>query len=352
MRKAFAAGVVTAMVALGGLVYRAETIRIVSPPGDLPYAPAFRGERTGPGAMMNAHDGQAFGSLALDPLLARPDDWADGRRGMAYRAARPLLGWLVGLTSFGSARLARWSLLVWTAAGAGLVTAAASALAAQWGRRPDWVPLLLLLPAMVGQLLVGGLSDGLAAGLALLGVVWWLQHRDRPAIAALCLAALARETALLVPLALLLASDRRRARALLLPFLTYGAWVALVWLRLQALPTDPGGGRLAAPLTGLVAAVPGWTWVGWVSAASVVLLGAVALSRAPSPAVRWLVALSALLASTMGEAVWRSWDFTRPLLPVTVVGACLLATKATEDAYVTGPDAGPGRSPEPVPLDA
>ena len=44
------------------------------------------------------------------------------------------------------------------------------------------------------------------AALALIGMAWWLEGRDRPAIAALCLAALCRESALLVPLALALSA--------------------------------------------------------------------------------------------------------------------------------------------------
>jgi hypothetical protein len=355
MRKVLAAGLITALMALAGLTYRVETVRIVFLTDGLPYAPAFRGDTIGPGAMLNAHDGQAFGSLALDPLLSHPDEWGGGRSQMAYRATRPLLGWLVGLTSLGSRWLTRWSLLAWTAFGAGVMAAGAFVLAAHWGRRTDWVPLLLLLPGMLGQLLFGGLSDGLAAGLALFGMTWWFQRRDRLALTALCLAALTRETTLLVPLALLLPalrSERQRARALVLPFLAYAAWVAVVWLRLHAVPTDPDHGRLSAPLSGLLAAVPGWSWVGWVSAVSIALLAVVAFRRAPSPEVRWLVVLSIVFASTMGDLVWRSWDFTRPLLPVTVVGACLLAKTVVPDADATGAGAASGGPAEPVPVEA
>ena len=342
-RKALSAGLMTGLVALGFLLYRAETVKTVSSPVVRPYAPAFRGERTGPGAMMNGHDGQAFGSLALDPLLARPAEWDGGRAEMAYRAARPLFGWLVALTSFGSPRVAAWSLLAWTAIGVGVLATGAYLLGSQWGRRADWVPSLVFLPGVVGQLVFGGLSDALATGLAVLGMAWWFEGRDRSAVAALCLASLCRETTLLVPLALLLTADRRRARALLLPFAAYAAWAGLVAVRLHALPTDPAHGRLAFPLTGLLAAIGEWSWVAWLGAASVVLLGAVAFRRAPTPEVRWLVALSALFATTLGEAVLRSWDFTRALLPVTVVGACLLARRVERPA--TG-----GDEREPVPL--
>jgi len=335
-----AAGLLTAALAFAGLMYRAETVGTAASQRGMSYAPAFRGEFSGPGAMMNAHDGQAFGSLALDPLLSRPTEWIGGSKEMAYRAARPLLGWLVMLTSLGSTTSAGWGLLAWTAIGIGLMAAGAFLLANQWGRQGDWVPLLLLLPGVLGQVLFGGLSDGLATGLALLGLAWWLERRDRWAIIALCLAALGRETTLLVPLALLLATERRRAVRLVLPFAVYAGWVGVVWLRIGALPIDSRRGRLALPPGNITAAMRSWTWVEVLGAVTIAVLVTVAWRRAPGPEVRWLVVLSALFAATMGPAVLRAWDFGRPLLPVTVVGACLLARKAA--------DVSSGQPPQPL----
>jgi hypothetical protein len=329
VRRALTAAAVTAVLAFAGLAYRAHTVVITSSESGVPYAPAFRGERSGPGALLNAHDGQAFGSLALDPLLSHPQRWPSGRGELAYRAARPLLGWLVALTSFGSKGAAEWSLLAWTAIGIGVLAAGALVLAEHWGRKSDWVPLLLLLPGVAGQVLFGGLSDGLATGLALLGLAWWLQRRDPWALAALCLAALARETTLLLPLALLFTAERRRIPRLLVPFAAYAGWVGLVWLRVGALPTDARSSRLALPPGNFAAVVGSWSWVEVLGAAAIVGLAAVAWRRAPGPEVRWLVGLSAAFAVTLGPAVLRGWDFTRPLLPVTVVGACLLAGATT-----------------------
>ncbi len=324
VRRALGAGLLTAVLALTGLVYRADTVFSVPDPAGSSYAPAFRDERQGPGAMLNAHDGQAFGSLALDPLLAHPDRWSGGRSEMAYRAARPLLGWAVMLTSFGSRATAEWSLLAWTAIGIGLMAGAAVMLAAHWGREGDWVPLVLLLPGVLIQLEFGGLSDSLATALALFGLVWWLERRDQWAVVALCLAALTKESTLLVPLALLLASDRKRARSLVAPFAVYGAWIGVVWLRLGVLPMKGHGGATGVPPGNVIEALASWGVPEVVAAVTILLLMAVAWRRAPSPEVRWLVGLSVLMALTLGPAVLRSWDFARPLLPVTMVGACLL----------------------------
>lgn len=128
---ALTAGALTAVLAFAGMVYRAETVTTSPTSSGAPYAPAFRNERSGPGAMLNAHDGQAFGSLALDPLLAHPERWTAGRVELGYRAARPMLGWMVMLTSFGSPAAVAWSLLAWTAIGIGLMAAAAVVLAAR-----------------------------------------------------------------------------------------------------------------------------------------------------------------------------------------------------------------------------
>lgn len=328
----------TAVLAFAGLVYRASTVMTAPAQTGAPYAPAFRGDRSGPGAMMNAHDGQAFGSLALDPLLAHPDGWTGGRAEMAYRAARPMLGWMVLITSFGSKAAAGWSLLAWTAIGIGVMAAGALVLAGQWKRQGDWVPLLLLLPGVAIQVLFGGLCDSLATGLALFGLAWWLDHHDRWAVIALCVAALTRETTLLITLALLLATERGRAGRLLIPFGVYAGWIGLVWLRLGVLPNKSSPDRLGLPPGNFVAAIGSWGWVEVVGAMSIVILAAVAWHRGPSREVRWLVVLSALFAVTLGPAVLRSWDFTRPLLPVTVVGACLLAR----------PTGGSDRRPSPA----
>gem|GEM_PF-5502096 len=340
-KTAVAASLLTAMLAFAGLAYRAGTVSTAPSQQGVPYSPAFRGVGSGPGAMLNAHDGQAFGSLGLDPLLRRPTEWGGGRAEMAYRAARPLLGWLVMLTSFGSVTVAGWGLLVWTAVGIGVMAAGALVLADHWGRQGDWVAFLLLLPGVVGQIMFGGLPDALATGLVLFGLAWWLKGRDRWAIVALCLAALCRETTLLVTLALFLplflAGDRRRAIRLLAPFAAYVGWVGVVWLRVGALPSEAPQGRISLPPGNYLAVVGSWSWVEVVSAAIIIVLGVVAWRRAPCREVRLLVLLSALFAATFSPAVLRSWDFARPLLPVTVVGACLLGRKIAAGASRSAP---------------
>lgn len=332
-------GVLMALAAFGCMVYRANTVKTAYVPDGIPYAPAFRGGHTGPAVMLNSHDGQAFGSLALDPWLGHPERWPGGRPEMSYRAARPVLVWLAAATSNGSKTAVEWSLLAWTAAGIGLLGAGARMLARRWNRNARGVPLLLLLPAVIMQMLFGGLSDGMAVGLALVGMAWWLDGRDRWAIAALCIAALTKESTLIVVLALLVTADRRRARWLLLPMAAYASWLVVVRLRVGMWPTAGHPDGLGFPPGNLINGLRSWTITEVLCAASIVALAAVAWHRAPGPEVRWLVALSGLFALTMGPAVLQGWDFTRPLLPITVIGACLLARRCGEFDDVV-PDAG------------
>ena len=256
-----------ALMAFGALAYRATTIETGDWGSDIPYAPAFRGVQTGPAAMANTHDGQGFGSVALDPLLSHPERWPGGADELAYRASRPVFAWLVMATSFGSTTVAAWSLLAWTALGIGVMGAASLVLADHWGRR-GWVPLLMFLPGVMIQWVIGGLWDSLATGLALFGFVWWLDHRDRWAVAALCLAALTRDSALVVVLALLLTAERRRMPKLCLPFAAYAGWVALVWLRLGSLPTAAHPDAIGLP-PGNFAIVRSWGLMQVVSAGTI-----------------------------------------------------------------------------------
>jgi len=117
-------------------------------------------------------------------------------------------------------------------------------------------------------------------------------------------------------------------------------WIGVVWLRVGALPSDAPQGRISVPPGNYLAVVGSWSWVEVASAAIIIGLAIVAWRRAPCREVRLLVALSALFAATFSPAVLRSWDFARPLLPVTVVGACLLGRRIVAGAsgsHLPGP---------------
>src|SRR4051812_48983127 len=58
----------------------------------------------------NSGDGQSFAALAQDPSLSRPDVFYRGKSEAAYRAQRPLAGYLAWAMSLGQPGLVLWML--------------------------------------------------------------------------------------------------------------------------------------------------------------------------------------------------------------------------------------------------
>ena len=90
---------------------------------------------------------------------------------------------------------------------------AAVMLTAHWRRESEWVPLVLLLPGVVTGAAVRRAVRQPGDGPGALRARRWFERRDRWAVVALCLAALTKESTLLVPLALLLAREAGGRRA-------------------------------------------------------------------------------------------------------------------------------------------
>ena len=186
----------------------------------------------------SGYDGQFFFYLAQDPLLSDPAVEA-ALDAPAYRYGRillPVLGWL---SSGGDAEILKWSLpLINLLAILGSGFVLAGALAAR-GLSP-WLSLVYMLSLGPVLGLLNDVSDPLAAGLLVAGVVWWTQDRAVLALAALTLVPFARET-YLAPVAAIALIEllrwRRRALIWLLPLVSFGAWIAYV--RLRSFAGDP-----------------------------------------------------------------------------------------------------------------
>lgn len=205
------------------------------------------------------YDGQFFFYIAQDPFLsgdaATPDQVSsDHIDNVAYRYQRillPLAGWL---TSWGDPDVLQWTLP--------LVNLAA-VLAATWllavflrrRERPTWAALAF--PVSIGVLVgvFNDVSDPLAAGLFLMGVLWWLDRRTAAAVIALSACLLARELYLL-PVAALAAAELYRSRRAGLPWLiplaVFGAWQVYLRLAFAASPTEGSHGPSPVPLRGMV----------------------------------------------------------------------------------------------------
>jgi len=284
-------------------------------------------------------DGQAYAELARDPTLARPQWFNTGAPEAAYRAQRPLLGYLAWAGSAGQPGAVGWVLLL-----INLIAGAAVALA--WSRLarlrggPWWIgPLVLLAPGSVSALTW---STSEVLGLALVGwALWvWLTRPRTVAAPALLLASasLTRETFLLVPAALVVGllvrgsarSQWQRTLGLLLSPVPWLAWVVVVRLRLGVWSFKASDGRLGTPLSGLVSAAQHWHVADWTCFALLVAATGFGLLRVATD-MRWVVGFQVLLGLVMGEQVWARWqDFSRVLLPIYAIGLVgVAATTAT-----------------------
>lgn len=293
----------------------------------VPYVTLYTDPDTAAEVLINQGDGQAFAALAQDPTMARPEVYLGGRPEAAYRAQRPLLGWLGWLTSAGQAAAVPLVLFVWAVVGVAVLVEAVRRLAADRNRRAELAALALVLPGAVITLDWTG-PEALGTGLALLGVWRWDRRDVAWAVLLLTAATLCRETLLLVPIAVGMASSWRargwdpRVVALLACPAALGAWWMVIRWRLGHWPTDAGEGRLGLPLRGLIDGADRWG----AADASFVVLGVLLVvlaarnlrgARPWGDTLAWVAAVHVALAVTMGGDVWKRWeDFGRPLLPL------------------------------------
>jgi hypothetical protein len=301
------------------------------------YAASFDHPRTHSERLVDGMDGQAFGEIALDPAMTHAVARFGTPNAAAYREARPAYGWIAFVASAGgnAARVAD-TLLVLSVLSVAFLAAATAMLAHQLGR--PWVTgaFVALLPGAAITVFAPGSADAFGCALAVLGLAFWLEDRRRGAIVLFSCAALSRETLLLFPLTLaaweLWSRRPNLAARLTIPVAVYAAWVAVVFVRVGALPVDARDGRLGLPFVGLFDAIAHWSPLSTRVAMSIVGLTIVAAVRLKQPVLRLLVAVHVVLAALLGELVWLSWrDFSRVMLPLAVLGAVVVWPAAQAD---------------------
>jgi hypothetical protein len=311
-------------------------------------------------ALLGAGDGQAYAAIARDPSLGRPERLASTPE-FAYRAQRPLFGEAAWLVSLGEPNRVPFALATLAALAAGLAVIALGALLARRGIPPRFALGIFVVPAVVG--VVWGMTpELLELALITAGVLAWTakpRRRVGLAVVAFTLAALTRESMLLVPLTLVLLElwrEPSRATAryvspLVAPFAAYGAWIAFVRVRVGYWPFAARSNRLTfIPFSGLVHAIEhssdGWTTLAWIVIGVIVAFAALTLGRRDE----WYAVAVAflLLAPFLGSDVWRRpADFGRVLLPFTVYSAVLVLdtlwqrTRSTPPAPTAAPRATP-----------
>lgn len=333
----FLVGVVVALAlqwlqvrALGGdwtgLVNTGET-SMLRPLIEAELGPVTTSERAG-------HDGQFSFLVAVDPLGLGPAPELFDHGAYRYRRILlPVLGGGFGLLG-GEAVLV--GLIVWSAVGLGLATAGLADLGAGWGARSWAVAGVLANPGvwLSVQLLT---PDVLALGLALGGVALWRRGIRWWGVAALALAALAKDQYLLVAAALAgwewVRAQRREAFIILVGTVTpLTVWVIYLSATLGEGLTPRG--NFSLPVVGILDAARGWADSGSgdltfsLIAVGGLLLAGVVPFFARSTLLRWLTWPWVVLALVSSGWVWNlgnnSLRVFAPLLTFAVLG---LATR-------------------------
>lgn len=300
-------------------------------------------------------DGRAFAQTAADPLMRRTIEDYHGDAGKAaYRASRPLPGWLFLVGSLGGSRplLAPTMLLV-SALTIGWAIFSVDVLGRALGLRVRHLALLVLSPAIVTSIAYPGLGDPLGMALTMTGLAMWFRDRTWAAVGLFAAAGLCRETMLLVPLGLALhvlweRRSLRPALPLALAPLAYIAWVVVVTIRIGTAPD--GGSQLASPFTGMLEGMAMWHLAEVLTAVLVVASSVVVFLRGYG----WMKAITAVnlaFASVMGTVVWfQWWGFGRVLTLVPAFALVALARPRTAEA--PAPTKATTVTPTPAPAPA
>jgi hypothetical protein len=317
------AGMVIASAAFVGRLLQPQPCCSTNSPKQ-PYVALYDRRLSQVDAVLGEGDGQAFAALAQDPLMQRPSVMA-GHGEYAYRAQRPVWGYLTWMGSVGQPALTGWVLAALTILSCGLASALVGLLLRSRGTSAWWA---LLVPVFATRTLLELTPELLALGLFVAGVLWWERERRGVAVLAFAAAALTRET-MLVGVAAVAAWSAvhwyrsvehwvRRLAPLVAPFAAYAAWVVVLRLRVGSLPFDASHGRLGAPGVGFISSLsrPGGTQpLMWALVGAGVCTAAVWLAR--RDLLTWIAVAYLAFASLLGDHVWTTNSgFTRALLPL------------------------------------
>jgi hypothetical protein len=297
--------------------------------GEHPYVRLYDKHRDQLEAFLVTGDAQAFAALAQDPTLAHPEH-VNPPVEYAYRAQRPVWGYLAWATSLGQPGLAGWALVALSIAAAGTLASVTALLARRRGCSPWWG----LVAVLAGTQTLSELTPELLAAALLGAAVLCLRDRRGLAIGLLCVAALTRESMLVGAAAigvheLVTAAGplRDRVRATVpfgLPLVAYLGWAAVLQLRLGAWPWERSNDRLVAPFSGLADA---WSTHGPQVLAGFVLAVALCAGTwllARRDVLTWVATAYLAFAVTFSADVWLRGGFQRTLVPLFVFGVVAL----------------------------
>ena len=163
-RRALAVALAGVVIAAAIVLNLVDAARPDAGRGREPYVTLYAHDRNHVEALLVSGDGQAFAALAQDPLLQRPSVIAaDGE--YAYRAQRPLWGYLAWAASGGQADLVGWALVVLAILACGAACGVGARLLLERGASPWWAlgiiaagyeSLATLTPELFALALFGG----------------------------------------------------------------------------------------------------------------------------------------------------------------------------------------------------
>ncbi len=289
------------------------------------------------------HDGQQFYVISQHPF--DPEAGADHLDTPAYRYRRILYPMLGGMLAPGGGRAVIGSFFLLSMVG---VLLAALALRALPGG-PRWLPVVAAVSPTVITSLTLSLSDAFGAGLGMAALSLATRRRWGWAVLCAVLAALTRETFLIVALGLVLAPGmpiRWRATSLVAPCLAVGGWLAWLGRQLSTSLLEGGSDQLAPPLTGYLAGdTDGQTFLVAALAVVLLVLGAWRCSRI-APHIAAVLVLQAILLVCVSELVAFNWvNCVRTAAPMLPLAVWALVAKTTDPDTDDGAHAAIGADP-------
>jgi hypothetical protein len=336
MKRVGAAGAIAAVAATILIAIAASSIHLG--PGANRRSASDVDASRGLRGLLENYDGGDYAAIARDPTLAHPDIYRT-RSEAAYREQRPLFGELGWIVSLGNPDRVPVALAVLSV----LSTAfAVTALGVVLGRRGISEFFALGLFALPGVLVIvyDMMPELLQLGFLTVGLLAWEatpRRRSHWAIVAFTLAALTRESSLLVPLVLMVfelprirTRTARSVQLLAIPFIVYAGWITFVRVRVGAWPFDsPSRNLTVVPFEGLVRALRDSPERGstalWLGVGLFVFGYALVKGRRTV----WLAtaAAFAVMGVFLGSVVWQRPDyFGRVLLPLYAYSAIVLGS--------------------------
>jgi hypothetical protein len=291
-------------------------------------------------------DGQFFYRLALDPLTDKATAHGITLDIPTYRQQRvlyPAIVWLV--TGGGHSRLLPWALILVNLAALTVVAYCAARLVVSSGRSALWGVPLALVPG--GAVALTRDTSELCAAAGVLGALLLLrQRRVVPAAIVMCLAVLARETTLVIPLGIFAAEgvhllrrrrpDWARVGAAAVATAVFAGWQLFCWRRWGTAPLLSGAGAAGSPVVGFLrtavsdlreATPERWLDVGGMAfLAAFAAGGGWAIRRTSAPSnERWAFAAAVLIMVLLNPVQWTSHTgYLRATIELSMLGGLVL----------------------------